>query len=402
MQLDPQKKTLDHAKRTGKIEALGKHYLTIYSLLLGSWRAIMNIGFYFHLQEGTMEIIIIVSLSACLLITSFLWQRAQKQKNELSKAIQYQDIANLLYENAFSDTGFTKKLENISHVIMGKLKFDYVSFFVIDESLTVASVHSNVPSYDQRDLHTHAAELLKTKTAPQIQFSHEAFLPYAESRYIKYMYYIPLVNAGRVIGGVILERDNLEEIDKIESIIFKTIISAVAKAFSFIVYAYNLNESAHKDFMTGTLNRTSYEEINTNLEGNYTVVMCDIDHFKKVNDTYGHDVGDIVIKMFAKHLLKSVRFEDRVFRLGGEEFMLLLKDVDVKLIQSRIDLVREEISRHTVEYQEQSIKITASFGLTDTSKSNNLTTLVKQADIALYYSKQYGRNRCTIFKDNLS
>lgn len=349
-----------------------------------------------------MELILIGLLVLTLIGLSAYLYLVHRKNRALSKEKQYQDIANLLYDTAFADTGFTKKLEGISHVIMAKLKIDYVSFFVIDDNSAVACIHSNVPAYDQHALHIHASELLKTKSAPQIQFSKEAFLPYAEARYIKYMYYIPLVHAGRVIGGVIFERDNLEDIDKIESIVFSTIVSAVSKAFSFITYAYNLNESAHKDIMTGALNRASYEEHQKTLTGTYTAVMCDIDHFKNVNDTYGHDVGDIVIKLFANYLLKSVRFEDKVFRMGGEEFLLLLKDVTAEQIQSRIDLVRSEVSKHIIEYQDKRISITASFGLSDTSKSHDLATLVKQADIALYYSKQYGRNRCTNFKENLN
>lgn len=325
----------------------------------------------------------------------------KKKAAQATEVNETNEISLYLYNITFTNSGFSEKLKSISLAIMKRLNFEYVSFFIMDPQKNVGIIESNVPEFDKLELTSFAKNLLYTKDNPQILFSEKGFLPHGSDRAIKYAYYIPLIENEIIIGCIILERENLDEVQKLENAVFSSIVAAVSRAFSFIIFAYNLNESAYKDVLTGVQNRAGYELLSNDLEGIYTAVMCDIDKFKAVNDNYGHDVGDIVIKSVATSLSKSIRPSDHIFRLGGEEFFLLLKGVDADMIINRINDIRREIESNTIVAGEHSVKVTVSFGLADTSLSNHLSELTKLSDKALYYSKNNGRNRSTIYRDNL-
>ncbi len=348
-----------------------------------------------------MNYIILASGYAIAVVFVILFFIMKKKKNKLQLSLQNNDTSLYLYDIAFSESSFMEKLKNISIAIMSRLEFDYVSFFILDSDKNVGIISSNVPDYDHVELNVFSKDLLLNKTNPVILHSEDKYLPHGVDRYIKYVYFIPLINDGVTIGGILLEKETKHNIDKIETMVFDTIVSALSKAFTFFIFAYNLNESAYKDALTGCMNRHALDNINNELEGKYTAVMCDIDFFKKVNDTYGHDAGDDAIQYFADILLNSVRLGDVVLRMGGEEFLMLLKDVDCDMIISRINNIRRTIEENTIISNEHSINLTASFGLCDTSISSNLDELIKLSDKALYYSKENGRNRATIYRENL-
>lgn len=340
--------------------------------------------------------LLFIAITACLAAVHF-----RKKANSAMQVNETNEISLYLYNITFTNSGFSEKLKSISLAIMKKLNFEYVSFFIMDPHKNVGIIESNVSEFDKLELTSFARDLLKTKDNPQILYSEKGFLPHGADRSVKYAYYIPLIENNAVIGCIILEKENLDKVEKIENTVFNTIVAAVSRAFSFIIFAYNLNESAYKDVLTGVKNREGFELLGGDLEGAYTAVMCDIDKFKSVNDTFGHDVGDLVIKSVASSLSKNIRPADQIFRLGGEEFLLLLKGVDASMIINRINDIRREIETTIVKTGEESVKVTVSFGLADSTMTSHLSELTKLADKALYYSKNNGRNRSTIYRDNL-
>ena len=344
-----------------------------------------------------------LTISGFVLAAVFLvlYKLEKKKKDKALFNLENLDTSMFLYDITFSDDNFMEKLKNISAAIMKRLDFDYVSFFILDPNNNVGIITSNVPEYDRTELNLFTQNLLLNKDTPLILHSNDSYLQHGKERYIKYAYFVPLKDKGETIGGILLERESNKNIEKIESMVFETIVTAASKAFAFIIFAYNLNESAYKDVLTGTQNRKALDNYDETLDDTYTAVMCDIDFFKKVNDTYGHDAGDEVIKLMANLLLKSVRLGDVVIRWGGEEFLMLLKGVDCNKIISRINDVRRSIEEHTIIYDNKQINITASFGLCDTSHSHNLHELQKAADKALYYSKNNGRNISTVYREGM-
>lgn len=121
------------------------------------------------------------------------------------------------------------------------------------------------------------------------------------------------------------------------------------------------------------------------------VVITDLDHFKGINDTYGHSVGDHVLKIFAKHLQEAVRASDFVARFGGEEFILVLPETTLQGAMQLADRIRTTLERRDFSGIERSI--TASFGITVIKEGDAMEEILLRADRALYISKENGRNR---------
>lgn len=131
----------------------------------------------------------------------------------------------------------------------------------------------------------------------------------------------------------------------------------------------------------------------------YAVLMMDIDHFKLVNDTYGHDSGDAVLKEFARRLQENLRGVDLVARLGGEEFLVVLPDSGSRQVKVAAERLREAIELEEFDIGEsRKISITVSVGVAfGSSHHNQPEQLLQQADKALYESKASGRNRVSYY-----
>lgn len=166
-----------------------------------------------------------------------------------------------------------------------------------------------------------------------------------------------------------------------------------------------LEKLAHYDELTGVLNRragnaTFQVEMERCIrkDQNVCVAMVDIDHFKKVNDTYGHQAGDEVLKVFANTLRQTVRPYDIVIRYGGEEFMLIAEINNEQEAADLFERVRHSVSQKTIWFAENEITITASFGvyLIRPTTELQLKDLIQEADKALYQAKGDGRNRVVI------
>ncbi len=161
-----------------------------------------------------------------------------------------------------------------------------------------------------------------------------------------------------------------------------------------------LKAFANQDFLTKLCNRKYFFEQAQHYlkkvkkeDESYAVAMIDIDNFKSVNDTYGHDIGDKVIKALANVLKGKTKGEDLVARFGGEEFCLLLKNIPPVSAEAFFKQVCIDVSQTEVEVDVgRYINFTVSIGL-ETEPHENLDDMIKQADIFLYEAKQNGKNR---------
>lgn len=159
------------------------------------------------------------------------------------------------------------------------------------------------------------------------------------------------------------------------------------------------------DHLTGLLTRRAYDRQSSKIEElyirnnvNYALVFFDIDHFKKVNDDYGHDAGDVILTTFAKVLLKSTRDLDIVGRYGGEEFVAILHFNNEDEIKDYIKRVKSIITGHKFKYNKLKIPITFSAGVTIRDQNSSYDDSIHNADKLLYQAKNTGRNRI-IFQD---
>lgn len=166
-----------------------------------------------------------------------------------------------------------------------------------------------------------------------------------------------------------------------------------------------LQRLSSTDRLTGLFNRGHWEEMlrqdyarHCRYERNASLVMFDIDHFKKINDTYGHPAGDAVIQQAADLLRQCTRDADIVGRYGGEEFVVLLPDTDSEGAVNFAERLRQLIEAHEVVYESHRIRFTVSLGVADLSiPTSGYAQLIERADTALYASKSAGRNRATVF-----
>lgn len=165
----------------------------------------------------------------------------------------------------------------------------------------------------------------------------------------------------------------------------------------FYKSAYYMYITASMDGLSGLLNRRSwYEKAQKifELKDNVFFFMLDIDFFKKINDTYGHDTGDIVIKKISDILLEQTREQDIVGRLGGEEFGVLLSNSKLDDVINIAQRIREAVEKETISYNNHNIKVTISMGISIKNQNiKNFKEFIKFADINLYKAKESGRNR---------
>lgn len=158
-----------------------------------------------------------------------------------------------------------------------------------------------------------------------------------------------------------------------------------------------------KDFLTGLLNRRALNQIlNKHLEiSEFTgqpmsLVITDIDFFKKINDTYGHLAGDAVLKHFASILKENLRKSDYVFRLGGEEFLILLPNTSLEEARRISENLRQKVENSPLSYEDKIIRFTASFGISELHNHKHIDEIIKDADEKLYKAKREGRNRIVV------
>lgn len=167
------------------------------------------------------------------------------------------------------------------------------------------------------------------------------------------------------------------------------------------IYEKKLVEKNMRDGLTGIYNRRFLdtkivEEFNRHKRyaRPFSLIMCDIDHFKKINDTYGHQCGDTVIKHIASKIGSMIRETDFLVRYGGEEFCCLLPEADIQAACNLAERLRLAIEQDEIVYDTQRLKITLSFGaasMNDRIESHE--ALLRNADEALYEAKKSGRNR---------
>ena len=193
----------------------------------------------------------------------------------------------------------------------------------------------------------------------------------------------------------------------------ETLIARITELESQV---YDLEKDLIHDALTGLKTRSFFEEeskiyldmIHNISAGkrkqwfgfkNLSILFIDIDFFKKVNDTYGHNIGDTVLKKVAETLVRSVRVGDTVARWGGEEIVASLLGADLNDAKNKAEEIRKDVEALTFE-ENPDLKVTVSIGVVSSDVSSDFTELIKRADSALYESKNSGRNKVSVYSEN--
>jgi diguanylate cyclase len=161
-----------------------------------------------------------------------------------------------------------------------------------------------------------------------------------------------------------------------------------------------LSQEVKTDYLTNIANKKAIEEELNKQESlykrnkiNYSVVFFDIDHFKNVNDTYGHDAGDVILKSLGLLFKRYARDVDMIGRFGGEEFVAILPSTDKKGAYQFAEKIRSIVEKTKFMYKNTRIPVTISGGVAERTEVNSKEELLKKADERLYLAKKSGRNK---------
>lgn len=161
-----------------------------------------------------------------------------------------------------------------------------------------------------------------------------------------------------------------------------------------------LDRESVTDPLTGLSNRRGMEKTLAQwAESEYAVLFVDVDHFKKINDTYGHEVGDMVLQTISAQMRLNFRPHDLLCRIGGEEFLIFMPDTSLDDAFLAAERFRKSIESHPFKDVK---KMTVSVGVAHSSHSLNVEELIREADTALYHAKHAGRNSTVLAHSALS
>lgn len=220
---------------------------------------------------------------------------------------------------------------------------------------------------------------------------------------------IPLIAEKSTVGLVVAACGQSEVSEEIQLETLKTYASYMAPYLQNSLLHNKIQEMASYDSLTHVLNRRFglirlQEEFSTSLRyGNeLSVIMMDIDKFKFINDTHGHEAGDQVLKSVASTITLNLRNEEIICRYGGEEFLIILPMANLNKAGFVAERLRDLVEQQTFYYKERNIPVTISLGVSSLSAlvTQDKNDLINTADRAMYHSKNMGRNQVSIFKNN--
>jgi len=235
------------------------------------------------------------------------------------------------------------------------------------------------------------------------------YFPYNDREGLNH-YCIPMMYGGRCIGmvAIYLCKYELDNFADLEATLKKaqTFVKEATPVIEAKRYAESLRERSFRDPLTGLYNRHFLDASLDTLvaqvlrrESVMGILMCDLDYFKSVNDKFGHDVGDLVLKETAAILASNVRKSDLVIRFGGEEFLILLVDIGEGESVKIADKLRHLIETHDFKIPQGVLKKTISIGVAEFPiDTAAIWEAIKFADVALYKAKEMGRNKVVRFK----
>jgi diguanylate cyclase (GGDEF)-like protein len=178
----------------------------------------------------------------------------------------------------------------------------------------------------------------------------------------------------------------------------------VASALKRAQLFQEIQNLALTDPLTGLQNRRSLFDLGRiefaraqRMDRAFCCLMLDLDHFKQINDTYGHPTGDLVVQEFARRCKRSVREVDLIGRYGGEEILILLPETDPGKALQVAERVREAVEKIPIQIADQELQITVSIGVSRRDENTiDLETLIARADQAMYIAKYRGRNQVAV------
>jgi len=325
---------------------------------------------------------------------------------KLSHIYQFKNLIQL-------DKDKTEIYKRFGDILKNQFNIKYVNILEIDDKSKVEKVYQHGKlDYCSSKIFESPENCRVSRNANDVCFTeYQQACPCFESK--DYLYYCmdnEIGKSSKIIFNFIFENKEEFELFKINLPFVKSYIKEISPEIESKILFQALEDSSLKDGLTGLYNRRFLDEHLKTLipqvnreKRNIGMLMLDMDHFKAVNDEYGHDIGDRVLQEFARVVKENVRESDIVVRYGGEEFVVLL--VDVKNEEDALNVankIREKVAENEVDvYAGSTMRKTISIGLSMYPQDSKLfTTVMKYADLALYEAKDSGRNQVRRYKEN--
>lgn len=290
---------------------------------------------------------------------------------------------------------FNNPDKNEKYTLHFDINKDAVSSFVIEKiKRTFFSKMPDMKTYTINDF-GHDIVREKIKSDEKVLMAEE----------FKTEHIVPIFSEGVLLGGICFY--NKEEFNYPEFKFYKIMLSELSMLFK-MHYLYSETEYLSvTDGLTGLYNRRHFE---INVEREYlrtkryhsdlSLALVDIDFFKKVNDTYGHQFGDYVLREVSGIISDSFRKTDMIYRYGGEEIAVILTETSLENALIPVERLREKVAEHTFSYNGQEAEITISVGISaNNAETKSQTDLIECTDKALYKAKQTGRNRVVSYSN---
>jgi diguanylate cyclase (GGDEF)-like protein len=216
---------------------------------------------------------------------------------------------------------------------------------------------------------------------------------------------VPLMLRNETIGALFLQAKEPNSYDENQVRLVETIANQASIAMDNAQLCEKVQNMAITDSLTGAYNRRYFYEFADNeiarskrYQKNLAIIMVDIDHFKMVNDKFGHIIGDQTLKMVVDTIASQLRQVDVLCRFGGEEFVVLMPETSLESAFVAAERICRAISMQTLKTEEGDICVTVSIGVTQLRNDNQtMMDLVNEADQALYTAKEEGRNCVRVF-----
>lgn len=365
---------------------------------------------------------IICTAIACLAITFIM---INFMRNEYNLRIKKGPSRNNRFLKEILNVAFEKEsieasAEHITNKIKDFFEVKYCTLFSYSTDAGLKILNSDnysidIPEFEKYFENILRAELIESNTNKstagyKMYSSSDIPLQYptSEERKIYYFNFTALVISCDTVGALLIEHTASKlgkEAKRKEKEFLTLATNYISITLQNIVYHSNIEYIAWHDALTGQYNKAymmvdlEKKIIDARIKNSiFYIAVIDIDYFKKFNDTYGHLVGDVVLKEVSKTIKAALGLKDSIYRFGGEEFILFIDSVAENKIVQYIDNVRQKTEELCITNDTKELKVTISIGFSQyPNDAKEIEELIKDADIALYQSKETGRNKVTKF-----
>lgn len=314
-----------------------------------------------------------------------------------------------LVEQTSSNDNMEEACDRIVKSLCNTYDVDYCTLFLYENRrfITIATTMNDIYIPDVEEYVDSCKESCMDNNWGLVKSS-DCMLDYpsAKERGVFQSSIIALKYNQKLIGTVLLEKNIPTDNWEINMDVFKIVPKSISLILQNLKFHYDRAAMAMVDGLTGAYNRRYLEKVlneqiplHLKSKSSFTILFFDIDYFKKFNDTYGHDMGDLVLKKVTRFFKDNIRSNDVFFRYGGEEFIVFFPRTKAEEIYNKVDVLRDKLSKHIIAGPDGTkVSITVSMGLSEfPMHGTSIDIIIKCADEAMYVSKNNGRNKMTLF-----